>query len=181
VSIRDEFVCTLADGRRLAVLHGDQFDPIERNAEWLSNWSCAGYDHMLSVNWWMSRFLTAADGNPYRLCCRLKNLVKQSIYFMQKFEDRVFDYARLRGLDGVICGHLHTPRILERDGLTYCNAGDWIENCAAVVEEFDGRLEVIRYYDSPQSGECEPERTTRTGLRTPHSAWTSPRAELLPA
>jgi hypothetical protein len=27
--------------------------------------------------------------------------------------------------------------------LTYVNCGDWVESCTAVVEHFDGRLEII--------------------------------------
>jgi len=31
------------------------------------------------------------------------------------------------------------------DGLLYCNTGDWVESCTALVEHFDGRLEIIRW------------------------------------
>ncbi len=29
------------------------------------------------------------------------------------------------------------------DGVTYINDGDWVESCTAVVEHFDGRLEIL--------------------------------------
>lgn len=147
VTIEDEFICTLADGRRLSVIHGDQFDPLEQHARWLSVYSTFLYDHVLSMNWWISRGFGTADENPYRWCARAKNLVKRSIRFIQNYEQRVFHHARERGCDGVICGHVHMPCILHRDGLVYCNVGDWIENCTAVVENLDGNLEIVRHYE----------------------------------
>lgn len=172
--VRDEFLCELADGRQFSVLHGDQFDPIERNVQWLSVLSSFGYDQILSLNWWISRGLPAVDRSPYWLCAGFKDFVKRSIYFMQKFEDRVLDHARSQGLDGVVCGHLHTPRIVLRDGLTYCNVGDWIENCAAVIETPSGQLEQIRYFEvlansnretarSPESKPVPLATSSRTG------------------
>ncbi|MCL2636634.1 MAG: UDP-2,3-diacylglucosamine diphosphatase, partial [Betaproteobacteria bacterium] len=50
-----------------------------------------------------------------------------------------------RGLDGVVCGHIHWAAIREIDGLAYINCGDWVDSCTAIVEHFDGRLELVAW------------------------------------
>ena len=55
----------------------------------------------------------------------------------------LIERARENTCDGVICGHIHTPRIADYGGLLYCNTGDWVENCTALVEYDDGALEIV--------------------------------------
>lgn len=98
---------------------------------------------------------------------------------MQRFEDRVFQHAGEQGYDGVICGHLHMPRIVFRDGLTYCNVGDWVENCTAVVESPNGQLELIRYYEQTSVLECGPDRTSDAARLSGRSTTHFRRAERL--
>ena len=31
------------------------------------------------------------------------------------------------------------------DGILYCNDGDWVESLTAMVEHFDGRLEIVHW------------------------------------
>ncbi len=52
---------------------------------------------------------------------------------------------RRRGVDGVVCGHIHRAEITDIDGILYCNDGDWVESCTAMVEHFDGRLEILHW------------------------------------
>jgi hypothetical protein len=33
------------------------------------------------------------------------------------------------------------------NGVLYCNDGDWVESCTALVEHFDGRLELIHWIE----------------------------------
>ena len=51
--------------------------------------------------------------------------------------------ARLKGCDGVVCGHIHKAEIREIDGLLYCNDGDWVESLSALVETMQGELKII--------------------------------------
>jgi UDP-2,3-diacylglucosamine pyrophosphatase LpxH len=59
----------------------------------------------------------------------------------------VVEAARKEGVDGVVCGHIHFAEIRDIDGVLYCNDGDWVESCTALVEYFDGRLEIVRWLD----------------------------------
>jgi UDP-2,3-diacylglucosamine pyrophosphatase LpxH len=71
--------------------------------------------------------------------------VKNALQFIENFEQAVADEARRRGVDGVICGHIHKAEMRDIDGVTYVNDGDWVESCTALVEHFDGRLEILEW------------------------------------
>jgi UDP-2,3-diacylglucosamine pyrophosphatase LpxH len=74
-----------------------------------------------------------------------KRNVLRAVSFISDFETSVVRNIRKRGLDGVICGHIHTPAIKTIDGLTYMNCGDWVDSCTAIVEHFDGRMQLVRW------------------------------------
>ena len=65
--------------------------------------------------------------------------------FIDNYEHAVASEARRRGVDGVVCGHIHHAEIRTIDGILYCNDGDWVESCTALVEDFDGRLRIVRW------------------------------------
>ena len=92
-----------------------------------------------------------------------KNRVKRAVSFIFDFDDSVIHAVRALGLDGVICGHIHCATITTRGALTYANCGDWVDSCTAIVEHFDGRLELIRAWQSvsltvPVAAEMRPSR-----------------------
>ena len=66
--------------------------------------------------------------------------------FMYHFEDNISKYAKRKGYDGVICGHIHTAEIKNINGVVYMNDGDWVESMTALVEHHDGRWEIINCY-----------------------------------
>jgi UDP-2,3-diacylglucosamine pyrophosphatase LpxH len=82
-------------------------------------------------------------GYPYwSLANYLKAKVKNAVQYISSFEGAVAHEARKRGVDGVVCGHIHRAEITEIDGITYCNDGDWVESCSALVEDMNGRLAI---------------------------------------
>jgi UDP-2,3-diacylglucosamine pyrophosphatase LpxH len=50
-------------------------------------------------------------------------------------------------VDGVLCGHIHSTAIRKFGNVTYYNCGDWVETCSALIEHFDGRIEILRKLD----------------------------------
>ena len=69
--------------------------------------------------------------------------VKRAVSYVSDFETAVAREARARGVDGVVCGHIHHAEIRDIDGVLYCNDGDWVESLSALIEHADGRLEII--------------------------------------
>ena len=58
--------------------------------------------------------------------------------------------ARKRGVDTVVCGHIHRAEMREIDGILYCNDGDWVESCTSLVEDMNGQLRLINWPNLPE-------------------------------
>jgi UDP-2,3-diacylglucosamine pyrophosphatase LpxH len=59
--------------------------------------------------------------------------------------------GRKRGLDGVVCGHIHGAGIHILGEARYCSDADWVDSCSAPILERSGELELWHWKDS--SGE----------------------------
>jgi hypothetical protein len=132
------------------------------------------YNKCLSANRWLSLLLRRKDKSPYQLCATGKRLVKRFVRFLSRFEGSLIDHARRRGCDGVVCGHLHTPKIVERDGMVYCNTGDWVEHCTALLEAGDGTLSLVQFYGTAELEVCRPRVAPENRAVTPARISESP-------
>ena len=145
VTVVMEAIHEAADGRRFLVTHGDHFDGIVTCAKWLALLGDAAYGFALNLNTWFNH-LRRKMGLPYwSLSAYLKHKVKNAVAFISEYEQAIAEEARRRHVDGVVCGHIHHAEIREIDGILYCNDGDWVESCTALVEHFDGRFEILRW------------------------------------
>lgn len=143
IEVVDEAVHRTADGRRLLVTHGDLFDGVIQCAAWLAHVGDRAYELTLKVNRHFNR-LRARLGLPYwSLSKYLKLKVKRAVSFIGDFEEALAREARRRGLQGVVCGHIHHAELREIEGVLYANDGDWVESLTALVEHPDGRLEIL--------------------------------------
>lgn len=137
-----------ADGRTLLVTHGDEYDLVVQHSPLMSMLGTWAYDHLVTLN----RRVNVARGwvglKRWSFSQAIKARVKSACTFVSDFEGALLAEASRRGLDGVVCGHVHQPAVREQqyqDGraLVYANCGDWIERATALVEHFDGRLEIV--------------------------------------
>ena len=136
-----------ADGRRLLILHGDEFDGVVLYARWLALLGDHAYTVLLKVNAVFNR-VRRIWGMPYwSLAAHMKKRVKNAVQFISSFEEAVARAAAERGADGVVCGHIHTAEIRQIGSTTYYNDGDWVESCTALVEHADGRMEIVNWAD----------------------------------
>jgi len=151
VQILQETSHVTADGRQLLLFHGDvldthvQLDFISRHI------GDAAYDFLMWVHRWVGRGRRVL-GLPYwSLSSYVKNRIGNARAAIAAFEHAALQEAKRRGLDGVVCGHIHQAEIALRDGLLYCNDGDWVESCTALVENHNGVLEILHWSDFYQS------------------------------
>ena len=145
VMLRQEAIHETADGRRLLVMHGDEFDSVVRHARLLALLGDGAYSLALGLNRWFN-LARRHLGYPYwSLSAWLKRQVKEAVKAIDRFETTLAGEAHRRGLDGVVCGHIHHAEMREVGGVLYINDGDWVESCTALVEHFDGRLELIEW------------------------------------
>ena len=145
VAVLEESVHVSANGKRYLVLHGDKFDGVISYAKWLAHLGDSAYEMAIRLNAFFNR-LRRMFGLPYwSLSAYLKRKVKRAVEFVSNFETAVVREARMRGCQGVICGHIHTPEMRMIDGIHYLNDGDWVESCTALVEHMDGRWEILDF------------------------------------
>ncbi|MGF7162070.1 UDP-2,3-diacylglucosamine pyrophosphatase LpxH [Rhodoligotrophos appendicifer] len=165
ISVQRQAMHIMADGKRYLVIHGDEFDGVVRYAKWLALLGDNAYGLSITINVVFNR-VRRLFGLPYwSLSAYLKHKVKRAVEFVSRFETALVREARQRGADGVICGHVHTPQIRDIDGIHYCNDGDWVESCTALVESFSGKLEIIHWVAVPEnrfeSFNAHPDRERR--------------------
>ena len=145
IEVAEEAVHRTADGRALWVIHGDYFDGVIQCAKWLAYVGDNLYEFTLKLNRHLNH-LRGRLGLPYwSLSAYLKQKVKKALNYVTDFEVAVAAEARKRGHDGVVCGHIHRAEMREINGTLYCNDGDWVESRTALVEHFDGRLELVHW------------------------------------
>lgn len=145
IEVADQMIHVAADGRRYLVIHGDQFDAIVHNVRWLAYLGDKAYDLAIVVNRVVGRF-RRTFGLPYwSFSSWAKVTVKRAVNFISAFQAIVAEQASNTGVDGVICGHIHHAAMEDIGGVRYINTGDWVESCTAVVENFDGSMEILRW------------------------------------
>jgi UDP-2,3-diacylglucosamine pyrophosphatase LpxH len=147
--VHREWVHRTARGERLLVLHGDQFDESMPCPRWLSH--LGDLAHGLTVHAShtvnnMRRLL----GRPYwPFAERLKLMIGVSQRYIERFEHLASQHALSQGYDGVVCGHIHRANLRRIGEVLYCNTGDWVETCSALVESERGELSLLRWPLAP--------------------------------
>jgi UDP-2,3-diacylglucosamine pyrophosphatase LpxH len=163
VQLLPEAIHVTADGRRLLVIHGDAFDGVVRYARWLALLGDGAYELMLKINHAFN-IVRRRLGYPYwSLSAYVKSKVKNAVQFVSDYADAIVAEARRRGVDGIVCGHIHQAELRHVGGVLYCNDGDWVESCTALVEHFDGRLEILHWMQlqalDPLAPTARPDRS----------------------
>jgi UDP-2,3-diacylglucosamine pyrophosphatase LpxH len=148
IAIQKESIHVTADGRRILVIHGHELDSVVQNARWLAFAGDVGYQFLLGLNP-LINFARRRFGLGYwSLSAYAKKRVKDAVNFIGEFETAIVRYAEKHGVDAVLCGHIHTAGIRQIGKVTYYNCGDWVETCSALVENFDGEMELLNFNSS---------------------------------
>jgi len=138
-----EAIHVTADGRRLLVTHGDSFDGVVLYARWLAFLGDQVYGILLRANVLFNEIRRRLKMPYWSLSAYLKRRVKNAVQYVCSFEEAVAHEAQSRGLDGVVCGHIHCAEIRDIAGITYYNDGDWVESCTALVEDAQGAMQIV--------------------------------------
>ena len=131
------------DGRRMLVTHGHLLDPAVACTRWWQSGST--YAMAMRINQWYTKdWEERAERRSISAFFRYR--LKRAVEYMIDFDDRaVFEAVHERGLDGMICGHVHRAEQKLIGPFWYINDGDWVGNCTALVEGWDGALQLIRW------------------------------------
>jgi UDP-2,3-diacylglucosamine pyrophosphatase LpxH len=164
VKLATEAIHETADGRRLLVIHGHQFDGLTHFNRLLERIGSRLYQWILDINLWLNRVRRRMGFGYWSLASYLKFKAKSAVKFVSDYEHAMVRMAHMRSVEGIICGHIHRPEIKQIDGVQYLNCGDWVENCTALVEDFHGQIKLIQFHENEN-----PIHSARRGTR-PHDA-----------
>jgi UDP-2,3-diacylglucosamine pyrophosphatase LpxH len=169
IEVESNIIHEAADGKRYLVLHGDEFDVVVRNAKFIAHLGDWAYDMAMLLNVWIARARRLL-GLPYwSFSAWAKLQVKRAVNFIGEFQNVVAEEARRHQVDGVICGHIHHAVIADINGIRYINTGDWVESCTAIIEHFDGRMELVQWQNvevsPPVRGALVPVRLLTAPVR----------------
>ncbi|MEL7538707.1 MAG: UDP-2,3-diacylglucosamine diphosphatase [Pseudomonadota bacterium] len=154
VLIEDTHVA--ADGKRYLVTHGDVLDQHVRKHNKFELFGAAAYHLLLEIDVQINKLRSRFGRDYFPISARLKQSVASAKRYIDKFESFAAKYARKRGFDGIICGHIHKPEIREIHGVCYANDGDWVEHRSALTEDEHGQLALLHWSAATRQQFAEP-------------------------
>lgn len=143
IKLCNQHVHQTRQGKRFIVVHGDQFDNQVRCPQLLSSLADSIYSGLLLVNRWWNRRRTHRGEHYFSLAKAVKSRSTRALRYIHDYQLAAADYAARKHFDGIICGHIHVPAMLEIDSVSYLNTGDWQDSCTAIVEHLNGELELL--------------------------------------
>lgn len=114
-----------ANGDVMLVIHGDETDLLQLD---FLLWVITKFESIVKLNLW--ELLRKHFGVLIRR-------------HTMAFENKIMATALERGFLGVVCGHIHMPRIADR-GALYLNPGDWTWHCTAIAEDVRGNFTILQ-------------------------------------
>jgi UDP-2,3-diacylglucosamine pyrophosphatase LpxH len=157
IELRHEYIHTGLNGKRYLLIHGDEYDQVTRHHRWVAILGDVAYNTLVRLNGWLSRVRCRLGISGYwSLAGYAKRKVKTAVSFIFDFEDSVVRGMREKGVDGIICGHIHAAAIKQIQGVTYINCGDWVDSCTAIVEHFDGQMELVEWREKAEEYALSP-------------------------
>ncbi|RJG37443.1 UDP-2,3-diacylglucosamine diphosphatase [Motilimonas pumila] len=148
--IHHQYCHTSISGETVLVVHGDEFDAMVCYSKLTSFIGDISYDLLLFLNRQLYRLRKRFGFRYWSLAGYIKQRIPKAAVAIARYRQAAFDLARRRGVDMIVCGHIHHPEVVKEQGIVYANLGDWVENCTALVEELDGNIKLIRSTEMQQ-------------------------------
>jgi UDP-2,3-diacylglucosamine pyrophosphatase LpxH len=143
--VHREWVHRTVQGKRLLVLHGDQFDGVVTCPPWLTHLGDTLLSGMVGLSHRINNVRRRLNKPYWPLTEHLKLGIGTAARYIREFEELAATHARAQGYDGVVCGHIHRANLCDIGGTVYANTGDWVESCSALIESDAGELSLLRW------------------------------------
>jgi len=134
-------------GKRMLVIHGDELDYAVRYSRLNRYIGNVAYELLMWVDRRVNKVRQMLGMRYWSLAKWVKVNVSQAENAIRAYQRAAVLLAKDKGFDGIICGHLHYPLIQQFDNVTYCNDGDWVENCTALLEDYAGNFQLLNCAD----------------------------------
>lgn len=132
-------------GRKLWIVHGDIFDSFRSISKLLHLIGDGFYSFILWINEKINIIRSKYGLNYWSLSQHIKSKISNVNEYIENYQHFMVREAKIKGCDGVVCGHIHRADIKEIDGVLYLNDGDWVESLTALVETKKGELKIIHW------------------------------------
>ena len=149
--IHHQYRHTTRAGVKVLVVHGDEFDAMVCYSRLTSLIGDLSYDLLLFLNRHVYRWRKRLGFRYWSLAGYIKDRVPTANTAIARFRHAAMVYGKRKGVDMLVCGHIHHPEVLNESGFIYANLGDWVENCSALVEELDGSIHLVRSTEATES------------------------------
>ena len=160
IRIQKDAVHTTADGRKLWILHGDEFDLFMRHSRFLANLGHSIVQLLMKLNRPVTWFRKRVGLKPWSLATMARRAFQGSSKTYRRFSTAVTEEAMKLGYDGVVCGHIHKAEFKLINGIEYWNDGDWVDSCTATVEAMDGTMQIVHYQPASETIKALCERAS---------------------
>lgn len=135
-------------GQRFLVAHGDEHDRFVQKSGRFARVACR-WKERLAPSPHLLRRLSGRGRHPKRTTTTsLWARFRYHFTDIGNVERALAADAAQQRLDGVISGHTHLPADRMVGGVRYLNCGDWVRNCTAIGEGWDGEIGLIRWTPS---------------------------------
>ena len=145
ITVQDSINYITVDKRKFLVIHGDQYDTFLIQNNVLAKIGSFAYDALVVLNSVLSFLRRKLKLGYWSLSHYIKLKAKTATNVVDTFENTMSNAIKQKGYDGVICGHIHMVKILEKQDFTYINCGDWTESCTAIAETYSGEFIVLKH------------------------------------
>ena len=132
VEIKREATHITADGRKLWVIHGDEFDLFIRNHKWLCNLGHGTLQILMKLNKPVEWIRGLLGLKPWSLATAARRAMQRNSKTFKNYVDTVTKETLYKSYDGVVCGHIHNPEFRIKNGVEYWNTGDWLESLSLI-------------------------------------------------
>lgn len=133
-----------SDGRKILVIHGDQFDSSQTSFSRIASASAVLHEKLLGGGRVANRLLAEIGIPESRLATAMTMPMKKVVHAVGQLQSRLKNLAVEEGCDGVLYGHTHSPHIRDTGEFFFMNTGDWLEHCTVIVETYTGQFELLR-------------------------------------
>lgn len=147
IEVHKRYVHTTINGKNLLLMHGDDFDSEVCLSRFYAKLGDTMYDFLLFMNRHFNRLRRKFGYHYWSLAAHIKSKVPKAKEAISRYKAAALKEAKKLGYDGIVCGHIHHPEVDLVDDIMYCNDGDWIESCTALVETLEGDLELVHWSD----------------------------------
>ncbi|HYA84707.1 MAG TPA: UDP-2,3-diacylglucosamine diphosphatase [Candidatus Bathyarchaeia archaeon] len=145
IEIHQEYLHTLANGKTVLCIHGDYYDVVMKYHKWLAFVGDIGYSILLWLNRHFNYLRKLLRMRYWSISQYIKYKVKSAVSFIGHFEQNVISECKDRGVDCILCGHIHHAEMKQYGDILYLNTGDTVESCTAIVETYNNELVLLGF------------------------------------